>query len=196
MDDIKSAAEIAAEKVRALGEASDEERMRWKYVPEGEKLAARYLREDYNLVAELSKYEKNITEYVKEGATEILVRNIFLPKDSQTEKNNRRAMDSLKVLKSNRVGVENIYSKIRRVFSHYKEQGEQQKRQAYESLKVDFQSKLQQALQQQLGPVTGMKIDVEAQPQFQEEWRKVQTQLDSQYLQLLNEYKQELLTVP
>jgi hypothetical protein len=40
-----------------------------------------------------------------------------------------------------------------------------------------------------------LKIDVDNQPQFQAEWRKVRIQLDSQYITLLNEYKQELKTV-
>ena len=51
------------------------------------------------------------------------------------------------------------------------------------------------AVQQQLGSLMRVRIDIERQPQFQEEWRKVQTQLDSQYLKLLNEYKQELLAI-
>jgi hypothetical protein len=90
------------------------------------------------------------------------------------------------------VAVENAYSKMRRIFNHYTEQGEQQRRQAYESLKAEFEAKLQQAVQQQLGSLMRIRIDVEKQPQFQEEWRKIQTQLDSQYLKLLDEYKQEL----
>ena len=36
MDDIKSALEIAMEKVEKLGEATDEVRLRWKYVPRGQ----------------------------------------------------------------------------------------------------------------------------------------------------------------
>ena len=40
-----------------------------------------------------------------------------------------------------------------------------------------------------------VKIEVESQPQFQEEWRRLQAQLDSQYLKLLDEYKQELLSI-
>ena len=38
MGDIKSAREIAMEKVEELGEPTDEERLRWKYTPEGEKI--------------------------------------------------------------------------------------------------------------------------------------------------------------
>jgi hypothetical protein len=84
---------------------------------------------------------------------------------------------------------------MRSIFNHYIEQGEQQRKQAYERLKVEFEAKIQQAIQQQLGSVAGIKIDVERQPQFQEEWRKIQTQLDSQYIKLLDEYKQELSAI-
>jgi len=71
MSDIKSAREIAMEKVGKLGKATDEERLRWKYVPEGERLAARYIKQDCNLVAELSQYEDKVTRYVIEGAADI-----------------------------------------------------------------------------------------------------------------------------
>ncbi len=192
MGDIKSALEIAMEKVEKLGKATDEERLKWKYVPEGEKLAVRYLKQDCNLVVELSEYEEAARRYVVAGASDILIRNINLPKDDLAKKNNRQVMDGLKNLKNTKVAVENAYSKIRRIFNHYAEQGEQQRKQAYETLKTEFETKMQQAAQQQLGSLTRIKIDVEKQPQFQEEWRKIQTQLDSQYLKLLDEYKQEL----
>ena len=80
MGDIKSALEIAMEKVEKLGQATEEERLRWKYVPEGEKLATIYLKEECNLVAELGKYEAQAAKYVVEGASEILIRNINLPR--------------------------------------------------------------------------------------------------------------------
>ena len=196
MDDIKSAHEIAMEKVKKLGEATEEERLRWKYVPEGERLAARYLKRDCELSVELGKYEKDIARYVIEGVADILIRNINLPKDDITKRNNRIAMDGLKDIKSDKIAVENVYSKIRRIFNHYMEQGEQQRKQAYAGLKSEFEAKIQQAVQQQLGSVVGLKIDVEKQPQFQEEWLKVRAQLDSQYIKLLEEYKQELLAIP
>jgi len=195
MGDIKSAREIAMEKVAKLGAATDEERRKWKYVPEGENLAVRYLKQDCDLAVEMSQYEKNVARYIIEGAADILSRNINLPKDDLARRNNKRAMDGLKSLKSDKVGVENVYSKMRRIFNHYTEQGEQQRRQAYESLKAEFEAKIQQLAQQQLGSLAGVRIDVERQPQFQEEWRKIQTQLDIQYLKLLDEYKQELSSI-
>jgi hypothetical protein len=194
-EEIKSAWEIAKEKVERLGEVTEEERLTWKYVPEGEKIAARYLRQNINLLAELGQFEEKIKKYVIKGTGDILVKNINLPQDDLVRKNNRRAMDGIKILKNDKVSVENIYSRIRRIFDHYAEQGEQQRKQAYESLKADFEAKVQQAVQQQLGAFAGIKIDVESQPQFQEEWRKLLAQLDLQYIKILDEYKQELLSI-
>ncbi|HEY83055.1 MAG TPA: hypothetical protein G4O01_07220 [Dehalococcoidia bacterium] len=194
--EIKSALEIAMEKVEKLGEATEEERLRWKYLPEGEKLATRYLKQDINLLAELGKYEEKARSYVAQGAQEILIRNIDLPRNEAARRSNKKAMDGLKVLKNDKVSVENVYSRIRRIFEHYAEQGEQQRRQAYESLKAEVEARIEQALRQQLGPLAGVRIDVESQPQFQEEWRRVLAQLDAQYIKLLDEYKHELAAIP
>ena len=195
MGDIKSAAEIAREKVEKLDKPTDEERLKWKYLPEGEKLAARYLKQNLNLAAELGNYDEKVLKYIKEGMSEILVRHINLPKSNPARITNKKAMEGLKTLKSDKVGVENIFSKTRNIFKHYAEQGEQQRKQAYASLKAEFEAKIKQAMQQQLGPVAGMKIDAERQPQFQEEWRRLQIQLDAQYIRLLDEYKQELSAI-
>ena len=195
MGEIKSAIEIAMEKAKGLGEATDEERLKWKYVPEGERLAAKYLKQDCNLVVELSQYDEKIKKYVVKGVADILIRNINLPKGDLAKRTNRRAMEGLKIVKSDKASVENVYTKLRRIFEHYVGQGEQQRRQAYESLKVEFEARIKQAIQQQLGSFAGIRIDVERQPEFQEEWRRMLTQLDSQYVKLLDEYKQELSVI-
>lgn len=195
MSDIKSAREIAEEKVKQIGEATEEERLKWKYSPQGEELGARYLKEECNLLAELGQYPENVRPFIIEGINEVLVRNINLPKDESDKNTNRKAMDGIKMLKSDKVNVENTYSQIRNIFNHYAEQGEQQKKQAYESLKAEVEARMQQEIQQQMGTFAGIKIDVEKQPQFQHEWRRILAQLDSQYINLLNEYKRELSAI-
>ena len=196
MDDIKSALEIAMEKVENLGEPTEEERLQWKYMPEGSKIAARYMGQDCNLTSELGNYDEKSRKYVIDGASEVLIRNIALPDSDVAKRKNKLAMDGLKEIKSDRVGLENIYSKIRRIFEHYLDTGTEQRKQAYMSLKSDFEAQVKQALQQQLGSAMGMQIDVEKQPQFQNEWRKRKSQLDSEYLNLLDELKQELADLP
>jgi len=195
MGEIKSAFEKAMERVEKIGEASEEELMKWRYTPEGQRLAVEYLEEECNLTAELGKYKDEEKPFVAKGAEEVLLRSIGLAINELAKKNNRRAMEAIKALKRDKAAVENVYSKMRRIFNHYEQEGEQQRRQAYEMLKQDFQMRIEQAIQQQGGLPTGAKIDIESQPQFQEEWRRTLAQLDSQYHKLLEEYKQEITPI-
>ena len=197
MGEIKSAAEIAREKIAKLGEATEEERLKWKYGPEGDKLAARYLKEtNFNIVAQLEKYEDKARKIVASGVNDILLRNISLPRNEAARRTNKKAMEGLKVLKNDKTAVENVFSKIRHVLDHYVENVEKQKKQAYDNLKKEFEAKIQQAIRQQTGVSSArLNIDVEKQPQFLEEWQRLQAQLEGQYMQALDEYKLELAAI-
>jgi hypothetical protein len=192
MADIRSAREIALEKVGQIGEATPEERLTWKYKPEGELLAGRYLKDDENLVAALGHFEDKVRPYVKAGAAEVLIRSIVLPKNDFVKNMNRKAMDGIRTLKNDKAQVENIFSRMRQLFAHYADQGEKQKKQALQSLKMDFEARLRPEIEKQLGTLGGANVDVERLPQFQQEYRKVLNQLDSQYLVLLKDYKDAL----
>jgi hypothetical protein len=193
MADIKSAREIAMERVGQIEAATAEERLTWKYRPEGEQLAARYLKDDDNLITGLGKYDDNVKPYVKAGVAEVLVCTITLPKNDFMKNLNRKAMEGLRSLKNDKAQVENIFSRMRQLFTHYGDQGEKQKRQAAQSLKMDFEARLRPELEKQMGSLGGANIDVEKLPQFQQEYRKMVNQLDSQYLVLLKDYKDALL---
>lgn len=194
MTEIKSALELAMEKAEKLGKASEEELIKWKYLPEGKRLAAGYLKGEYNLMAELAKYDDIVKSHIAKGAQHVFLREIGLPQDNEAKSRNKRAMEGIGLLKKDKVALENVYSKIRRIFKHYEEEGEGQRRQTYEMFKRDFQSKVQQAVQK-MGISMGVAIDVEKHPQFQEEWRKVKTQLDSQYHNAIDECKQEIINI-
>ncbi len=195
MGQIKSAWERAMEKVERLGEATEAERLQWKYVPEGESLATGLLKDERNLLAELARYEEPGRRYVIQGAQQVILKNIDLPKNDFLKKNTRKAMEALKALKKDKAAVENVYSKMRRIFSHYEQEGDQQRRQVVEALKQDFQAKLAQMMKQQGGPAARYNMNVETHPQFQEERRRTLAQLDSSYYRLLEEYKRDLLDI-
>jgi hypothetical protein len=195
MVEIKSAAEIAREKLAGIGEPTEEERLKWKYGPQGQKLAARYLKEDTNLAAEVKSFDDKARKYITTGINDILTRNILLPRNEADRKTNKKAMDGLKLLKNDKVAVENVFSKIRHVLDHYVQEGAKQKKQAYDSLKAEFEEKVQQAIRQKTGVNARVNIDVEKQPQFLEEWQRLQAQMEAQYLTLLDEYKQELAVI-
>ena len=195
MADVKSAYEIAMEKIKDIEPATAEERLKWKFGPKGEQLAGKYMKDDVNLMAELSNYNEQEKKYVLQGVSAILIRNIDLPKNDAAKKNNRKAMDGIKLIKKDKTAVENVFSKIRYIFNHYAEQGEAQKKEAYEQVKEQFAMKLQQAMQQQMGTNARTDINVEQHPQFQEEWRKTLLRLDAQYIQHLTEYKKALQAI-
>jgi hypothetical protein len=196
MGDIKSAAEIAREKLDKIDAPTEEERLKWKYAPEGDKLGARYLKEDtVNLAAEVKKFDDKARQFVAASINDILLRNISLPRNEAARKTNKKAMDGLNLLKNDKKAVENVFSRMRHVLDHYVQEGAKQKQQAYEALKVDFEAKVQQAMRQKTGTNAKFKIDVEKQPQFQEEWQRVQAQMEAQYINLLNDYKKELSAI-
>jgi thiamine kinase-like enzyme len=196
MGDIKSAAEIAREKLEKIGAPTEEERLKWKYAPEGEKLAARYLKEEnVNIAAEVKKFDDKAKKVVIAGVNDILQRNIGLPRTEAARKTNKKAMDGLKTLKNDKAAVENVFSRMRHVLDHFVQEGDKQKKQAYEALKVEFEAKVQQAIRQKTGVNARVKVDVEKQPQFQDEWQHVLSQMDAQYANLLDEYKKELAVI-
>ncbi len=195
MDEMKSAYERAMERAESLGKASEEDLGKWKYIPEGTKLAAKYLKDEFDLATEIGKYDEKVRQHVVQGAQEAFIRNIDLPRNELAKKKDKKVMEAIKELKRDKVGIENVYTKLRRVFSHYEKEGEQQRRQTYEAVKRDFETKLMQAAQKQIGTSPPPRVNVETHPQFQQEWRRVLAQLDSQYLRLLEEYKKEILTI-
>ncbi len=81
-------------------------------------------------------------------------------------------MDGLKALKNNKAAVENVFGRMRHVLDHYVNEGDKQKKQAYEALKTEFEAKVQEAMRQKTGVNAKIKIDVEKQPQFLDEWQQ------------------------
>jgi hypothetical protein len=195
MGEIKSAAEIAREKLAQIGKPTEEERLKWKYGPEGEKLAAQYLKEDINIINEVKKFDEKARKIIVNGINDILLRNISLPRNEAARRTNKKAIDGIKGLKNDKVAVENVFSHLRHVLDHYNQEGAQQKKQAYEALKAEFDTKVQQAIRQKTGVNARVNIDIEKQPQFQEEWQRVQAQMEAQYLNLLDDYKKELAAI-
>ena len=86
MDEIRSAYEIAMEKVERLGRPSEEDVKKWKYVPQGQEIALGYFRNERNLVAELGKYDEDTRHHVIAGAQEVLLRNIDVPKNDSAKR--------------------------------------------------------------------------------------------------------------
>jgi hypothetical protein len=194
MSEMKSAFEKAMEKVEQMGKPTEEELKKLKYLPIGNSIAARFIQEEnYNLDAELTKYKgQGVRQFVLQGAQEIFIRNIVLPHTEHDKNLIARAMAGIKLLKENKNQLDSIFDRINNLLTYY----EQAYQQTFQQFKKNFETKLQEsgaALQQRMS--AGHNVEAEIQQQFQEEWRRASSELDSQYEKTLEEHKQEILKI-
>jgi len=192
---MKSAYERAMERVQGLGEASAEEKAQWKYAPQGEALAVRYMKEKFDIAKEITALEPLARKYVVKSAFQSFISNIELPRSINIKDSTGTALEGIRNLKKDNNALEGVLGKIKYILDHYEKDGALQREQAYQSLKQDFQERIQRAVQQQTGASMPVNIDVEREPQFQQEWRATLNQLDSQYYKLLDDYKKELRVI-
>lgn len=195
MADMKSAYERAMERVQGLGEASAEEKAQWKYAPQGEALAVRYMKEKFDIAKEITALEPLARKYVVKSAFQSFISNIELPRSINIKDSTGTALEGIRNLKKDNNALEGVLGKIKYILDHYEKDGALQREQAYQSLKQDFQERIQRAVQQQTGASMPVNIDVEREPQFQQEWRTTLNQLESQYYKLLDDYKKELRVI-
>ncbi len=191
MGEMKSAWERALEKTESLGKLTDDEAKRMEYIPTGNRFAAKYLEDTgYDLDAELTKYKgTGARKHVIEGVEEIFVRNINLPYNERAKQIAKRAMAGIRLIKENKKQLDAIFERIENLLTYY----EQARQQAFTQFKQSFEAKLREAgpaLQQQRE--NAVPIEVEIQQQFQQEWHKVSSQLDTQYEKALEEHRQQI----
>jgi hypothetical protein len=191
-DEIKSAYEIAMEKLAAIEEPTEAEKLTWKYVPEGEKLAARYLKGDADIKQELAAYDTAAQPYVTRGLAGILLPGIRLPHTEAEVTAVNRVIEGVRLFVRDTQTVNELLGRLQQVFDHYAQTGTTQIQQAREQLKQQMTARVQQALAQKMGANPNMTIDVESQPEFQAEWRKLQAQFEGQYDQMIEEIRSQI----
>ena len=194
MGEIRSAKEIIAERLKNIGEITEEDRLRWKFVPAGEKLGQRYLTERVDLEAELGAFDEKQLPFVKTGITQAFLINIDLPRNETIDKRNAKVMDALMEIKEDKESTAGALGELQRIFDHYLQKSENQQAQAKQALKNKFEQSLRQALRAQGKDFQG-QMNVEQYPQFQEEWRRTLTQLELQYVKSIDELKKYIVHI-
>ena len=196
MSEMKSALERAMEKTEKLGKLTEDELKRLEYLPVGNRLAAKYLeleRPNHELEAELTKHKgTGARKYIIQGAQETFLRNISLPHHERNRQVAKKAMAGLKLLKENKNQLDAVFERIENLFNYY----EQALQQTFAQFKQNFEDKIKRAapvLQQQAKNAAALEAGL--QQQFQDEWRRVSGQLDSQYEKTLEEHKEQILKI-
>lgn len=190
-DRIKTAYERAMERIKDLEAPTKENRLEWKGVPAGNKLAAEYLKGEGDLASAVQKTEAELRPYVLRGILEVLTANVQLPRTDAVQKTTDRALEGIRTALRGKPQVKEIIGRAQYVSEQFRTFGNQQRQQVYDQLKQQFTAQVQQALRRK-GVAADANINVETTPEFQQEWRRVRLQLDQQYDQHLDDFRKEI----
>ena len=191
MDKIKSAFEKAMERAEQLAPPTEEERLEWKWGPEGKRLAGAFMGSKADLAKEVEKVEQPARRYLLKGLIDVLVETLRIPQNEQTLQSNERTLEALTQLMGAR--MKEIAERIRYVWTQYLQFYPQQSQEAFEKLKPMVQSQLEQAVRQQTGTQSPVDLGpIEARPEFQAQWMKVLAQLEEPYESHLREFRQQI----
>lgn len=188
MAEIRSTMDLVMERAARMGKATGAEIEEDTARKLGMQLAGTYLNEEESsLTAVLAEQNPALQVAIRQGVLTALLRNIFLPRDDMAEQRANRAIKGLLDL-GEKTGADlvSICQEIGHIIGQYG----QHRQQLREQLETQMRMQYEQVFAQQTGmPPNGLKIDPTSQPEFKEEWSRVETELDSQYNQALEQHK-------
>ncbi len=182
MGEIKSALEIALEKAEKLGKLSEEEIEAQKWEEEGKKKAAAFLRGQFDSFQEgLSGIPPEFIQTVLKGATEVLLRNITLPRDKSQWDTIHRAFKGIKEIKGSI--AEQVVPEMEYLLKNYEETLQNYKKQFQQQIKSSIGAKAHG------GMMAMSPEEMNALASMQEEWNKISAEISSQFEQQLKPMK-------
>jgi hypothetical protein len=188
--EIKSALELALEKAERYGKASKEEMAAAQYQEQGRQLAVQFLRDEGDLAAGLKSLPAEAQAAARQAIKEVFLRNLGLPRDEDVDPRLERALEGLNLVAASPKAM----ARLRAELDQLLQQNLQIRNNALQQLKARFSAGLGQ-MQRAMEAKTGQRVRVEVEqlPQFQEEWRRFQGQLEDQFEPLLDGLKEKML---
>jgi hypothetical protein len=192
MADIKSALELALEKAERFGKASPQEMQEAKWQEQARYLAGEFLRGKIDLEPELKKFPPEAQPVLAGIVKQILLRNITLPREGVLNDANIRSQNGMLQVARDKKTMQRVLQEIAQVFKSY----EQVRQNALQQVKAQFNAQLdgvKKAVEAKMQ--RPLQVDVEQTPQFQEQWRAFESQLNQQFEPLLEKHKAMLATL-
>jgi len=187
MAEIKSTLELVLERAAAMGRASKEDMEAEELVKEGMRLGGEYIRTGKGTLEELlSEVLPSRLPQVKKGVLATLLRNIILPKNDEQQTLAEKAIQGVMQLSGRATDLAALLKDLKQILIHYR----QTKDQVYKRLEAEFSQQME-IMEQSVARQTGVKVRLDASqhPKFQEQWQKVQVDLNGQYGRALEQHK-------
>jgi hypothetical protein len=189
--EIKSALELALEKAEQYGRASKEDLLRDKCKEQGRQWAVQFLNlEEIDLGKELAALPREAQPLARVAMKEVFLRNITLPKEDAVDVRLDRSLEGIMAAAADKKAMGRLIKEIDQIMQQYLVA----RNSAFQQLKTSFGQTLgnyTRALEAQLK--TKVRLEVEQLPEFQQEWRKFEGNLTSQFEPMLEDRKQQML---
>ncbi len=191
MAEIKSTMDMVLERAAKMGSGIPVDMAAEENIKEGMRLGASYLRDGItSLFEKISAIDdENKKKALRKGAVQALLRNIVLPRDEAQQHSADKSMQGLVELGQADGELLMACGEIKKILDGYRQHKEQIKQQ----LESQFAQQMEM-LEKNLAKQTGMsmKLQPSQHPKFQEEWGRIQVELNAQYGRALEQLKKML----
>ena len=189
MAGIKSTMDLVMERAARMGMATPDEMQHEESLKKGMQGTAEYLNgTKASLVEILDGYEQAQQAAIRKGMLSSLLRNLFLPRDEDGTKRIGLAVQGIIELNQGTDDIAALCKELQTITSQYG----QHRTQLYDQLKEQMRMQIEQLLVRKGMKTDGMKIDPTMEPQFKEQWSRLEMDLENQYGQALEQFKAQL----
>ncbi|MDW7771282.1 MAG: DUF6657 family protein [Desulfobulbaceae bacterium] len=191
MAEIKSTMDLVMERAARIGKASSEDLQREEAHKQGMQLTAGYLEGTMAGLAEaLGSVNKEMQQEIRTGMLESLLRNIFLPRNDIQRERAEKAGLGIVDLAGGARDISTTCQGLMQIIQGYIKHRDELRGQLEEQIKMQYK----QLLEQQGGVRSEelSNIDPTLQPKFQEQWGKLEAELNSRYGEALEQHKASL----
>ncbi len=191
MAEIKSTMDLVMERAARMGKASHDDLAQESDRKQGMKLAAEFLDGTIdNLLKALTELPSEQQMAARKGMVEVLLRNIFLPRDETAKERTDRAAQGIVELGGGAGDLSSICAEMQHILGQYNEHREQLKKQLEEQVQTQYEQLLAQQRSGMPGDSANPELALQA--KVKEEWTRLETELSDQYNQALEQHKMTL----
>jgi hypothetical protein len=177
------------ERAARMGMATPDEMRHEESLKKGMQSTAEYLNGAKPSLGEiLGEYEQAEQASIRKGMLASLLRNLFLPRDEDGSKRIERAIKGIVELNHGSADIAALCQELQTITSQYG----QHRKQLYDQLKEQMRMQIEQLLMRKGMKADTSKIDPTMEPQFKEQWSRLEMDLDGQYGQALEQFKAQL----
>jgi hypothetical protein len=189
MAGIKSTMDLVMERAARMGMATPEEMRHEENMKKGMQSTVEFLNGTTpSLATILAEYAGGEQESVRKGMLSSLLRNLFLPRGDDGVARIERAIGGIIELNSATPDIGSLCRELQTIAVQYG----QHRKQLYEQLKEQMRMQIEQMLLRKGMKADSLKFDPTTEPQFKEQWSRLEADLDGQYGQALEQFKAQL----